>query len=313
MSPSQRPTESNAQDAAATFLGHERFTLTRYPTGFCHYVFEVAPDSGPKVVVRMGHEDTRKNLEGSVFWDRELTPLKLPTARILHHDLAAEFPYTILEHIQGSDLGQLFSSLAPSVRRQIAYSLAEIQSRVATLPRAQGFGYGFSFSDPRLRGSWRAILDEQLDRARQWIRSVGVASESHVERVSRELTKIRGYLDDVAPTPFLHDTTTKNVLVTESGLAGIVDIDDLCFGDPLYVLSLTYMALLSSRSSTDYVDFWSNAWELTSLQRTVMRIYTAIHCVGFIGEVGQRFNKDVVEIDHARLRYLEGILDDLFT
>ncbi len=313
MSPSQRPTESNAQDAAATFLGHERFTLTRYPTGFCHYVFEVAPDSGPKVVVRMGHDDTRKNLEGSVFWDRELTSLKLPTARILHHDLAAEFPYTILEHIPGSDLGQLFSSLTPSVRRQIAYSLAEIQSRVATLPRAQGFGYGFSFSDPRLRGSWRAILDEQLDRARQWIRSVGVASESHVERVSRELTKIRGYLDDVAPTPFLHDTTTKNVLVTESGLAGIVDIDDLCFGDPLYVLSLTYMALLSSRSSTDYVDFWSNAWELTSLQRTVMRIYTAIHCVGFIGEVGQRFNKDVVEIDHARLRYLEGILDDLFT
>jgi hypothetical protein len=120
-------------------------------------------------------------------------------------------------------------------------------------------------------------------------------------------------LDDVAPTPFLHDTTTKNVLVTENGLAGIVDIDDLCFGDPLYVLSLTYMALLSSRSSTDYVDFWSNAWELTSLQRTVTRIYTAIHCVGFIGEVGQRFNKDVVEIDHARLRYLEGILDDLLT
>jgi hypothetical protein len=313
MSPSQRPTESNAQEAAATFLGHESFTLNRYPTGLCHYVFEVVPDSGPKVVVRMGHEDTRKNLEGSVFWDRELTPLKLLTARILHHDLVAEFPYTILEHIQGTDLGQLYSSLTPSVRRQIAHSLVEIQSRVATLPRAQGFGYGFSFSDPRLRGSWRAILDDQLDRARQWIRSVGVASESHVERVSRELTKIRGYLDDVAPTPFLHDTTTKNVLVTESGLAGIVDIDDLCFGDPLYVLSLTYMALLSSRSSTDYVDFWSNAWELTSLQRTVMRIYTAIHCVGFMGEVGQRFNKDVVEIDHARLRYLEGILDDLLT
>jgi GNAT superfamily N-acetyltransferase len=167
----------------------------------------------------MGHEDTRKNLEGSVFWDRELTPLKLPTARILHHDLAAEFPYTILEHIKGADLGRLFSSLTPNVRRQIAHSLAEIQSRVAALPRAQGFGYGFSFSDPRLRESWRAILDEQLDRARQWIRSVGVASESHVERVSRELTKIRGYLDDVVPTPFLHDTTTKNVLVTEGGLA----------------------------------------------------------------------------------------------
>jgi len=313
MSPSQRPTENNARDAAANFLGDERFSLSRYPTGLCHYVFEVTPESGPKVVVRMGHEDTRKNLEGSVFWDRELAPLKLPTARILHQDLAAEFPYTILEHIKGADLGQLFSSLTPSVRRQIAHSLAEIQSRVAELSRAQGFGYGFSFSDSRLRGSWRAILDEQLDRALQWIRSVGVASESLVERVSRELSKIDRYLDDVVPTPFLHDTTTKNVLVNEGGLAGIVDIDDLCFGDPLYVLSLTNMALLSSRSTTDYVDFWSDAWALTSLQRVVMRIYTAIHCVGFIGEVGQRFNKDVVQIDYARLHYLEGILDDLLT
>ena len=100
MVPSQRPTESNARDAAATFLGHERFTLIRYPTGLCHFVFEVVPDSGPKVVVRMGHEDTRKNLEGSVFWDRELMPLRLPTARILHHDLVAEFPYTITPYIQ---------------------------------------------------------------------------------------------------------------------------------------------------------------------------------------------------------------------
>lgn len=103
------------------------------------------------------------------------------------------------------------------------------------------------------------------------------------------------------------------MLVNEGGLAGIVDIDDLCFGDPLYVLSLTHMALLSSHSATDYIDFWSNAWELTSLQRTVMRIYTAIHCVGFIGEVGQRFNKEVAEIDHAKLSYLEGILDSLLT
>lgn len=88
---SQRPTKSNAQDAAATFLGHERFTLTRYPTGLCHYVFEVIPDSGPKVPVRMGHEDTRKHLEGSVFWDMELMPLKLSTARILHHELGSRF------------------------------------------------------------------------------------------------------------------------------------------------------------------------------------------------------------------------------
>ena len=43
----------------------------------------------------------------------------------------------------------------------------------------------------------------------------------------------RAELDALSPVPFLHDTTTKNVIVTPEGsFSGIVDVDDLCFGDP---------------------------------------------------------------------------------
>jgi hypothetical protein len=46
--------------------------------------------------------------------------------------------------------------------------------------------------------------------------------------------------DRIAPTPFLHDTTTKNVIVTSEGhFSGIVDVDDLCLGDPRYPAALT--------------------------------------------------------------------------
>jgi hypothetical protein len=246
-----------------------------------------------------------------VFWDEQLKPLSLPTARILHHDLTAIFPYTILEHLHGKDLGEIFSSLAPAVRQKIARSIAEIQERVAELPKAQGYGYGYSYADPRLEKTWRGVLEEQLTRARQWIRGVGVAPESHVDRVEAALNELDGYLADVPSVPFLHDTTTKNVLVHEDGLVGIVDIDDLCFGDRLYVLSLTHMSLLSSQAPLDYIHAWSEAWNLTPTERRVMRLYTAIHCVGFIGEIGQRFNKEVAEIDYVRLRHLETTLDDL--
>ena len=259
----------------------------------------------------MGHEETRKHLEGSVFWDEQIKPLGLPTARVLRYDMTAPFPYTILEHLQGMDLGAVYPSLTSPVRKSIARSVAEIQDRVGKLPKAHGYGYGFSYSDSRLKPTWQSILEEQLIRARQWIRGVGIAPESHVDRVIDALGEIEGYVQAVEPVPFLHDTTTKNVLVTEGGLVGIVDIDDVCFGDRLYVLSLTNMALLSSRSSTDYVDFWIEAWNLSPSQRRVMRLYTAINCVGFIGEIGQRFNKDVVEIDYERLRHLEAILDHL--
>lgn len=311
MTTSLRPTERDAREVAARYIGHEKFTVSRYPTGFCHYVYEVTPEAGPKVVVRMGHEETREHLKGSIFWDQRLKPLNLPTARVLHHDLTAQFPYTILEHLQGKDLGEVVSSLTPDARRRIAQSVADIQERVAELPRAQGFGYAYSYSDPRLQSEWRGVLDQQLDRARRWIREGGLAPESHVDRVTRALQEIEGYINDIEPVAFLHDTTTKNVLVNESGLVGIVDIDDLCFGDRLYVLSLTNMAFFSARFVMDYIDFWSEAWNLTPFQHRVVRLYTAINCVGFIGEMGQRFNKDVAEVDHVRLRYLEGLLDNL--
>lgn len=311
MSTDNRPTENDAKGAAAHFLGHEDFTVRRYPTGLCHYVFEVSSQKGPKIVARMGHDDTREYLKGSVFWDDQLKPLNLPIAHILYHNLSGAFPYTILEHLPGTDLGNVFSSLSPQTRHKIACDVARIQDRVAELPQAKGFGYGFSYSDERLQPAWKPILEGQLSRAREWIRGVGVADEAHVDRVTEALRDIDGYLHDVEPVPFLHDTTSKNVLVNEQGLVGIVDIDDLCFGDRLYVLSLTHMSALSGRFPPDYVESWIEAWKLSPIQRQVLKVYTAINCVGFIGEVGQRFNKDVVEVDHGRLRHLETILDGL--
>ena len=311
MNTHNRPTELNAREAAARYLGHTDFTVRRYPTGLCHYVFEVTPSNAPKIVVRMGHDDTRKHLHGSVFWDSQLNPLNLPTARILVHNLTEVFPYTILEHLPGTDLGEAFTSLSSNVRGKVAREVARIQDSVALLPRAEGFGYGFSYSDERMQPTWKSFLQTQLDRAREWTRSAGVAPESHVDRVTQAVRELDGYLADVEPVPFLHDTTTKNVLVNEAGLVGIVDIDDLCFGDRLYVLSLTYMATLSAKLPSDYIESWSDAWKLTDTQRQVTKAYTAINCVGFIGEIGQRFNQEEASVDFGRLQYLEGILDGL--
>ena len=65
--------------------------------------------------------------------------------------------------------------------------------------------------------------------------------------VSELVTKARGELDSQPPIPFLHDTTTKNVIVTPEGaFSGIVDVDDLCFGDPRYVVALTLPSLTAA-------------------------------------------------------------------
>jgi aminoglycoside phosphotransferase (APT) family kinase protein len=68
--------------------------------------------------------------------------------------------------------------------------------------------------------------------------------------VTRLVSATRAQLDSLPPIPFLHDTTTKNVIVTPGGtFSGIVDVDDLCFGDPRYVVALTLASTLNSTNN----------------------------------------------------------------
>lgn len=43
---SQRPELRDAEHAVKEFLSHDRFSLTRFSTGLCHYVYEVRPENG---------------------------------------------------------------------------------------------------------------------------------------------------------------------------------------------------------------------------------------------------------------------------
>jgi hypothetical protein len=82
-------------------------------------------------------------------------------------------------------------------------------------------------------------------------------------------------------TPFLHDTTTKNVIVTLEGtFSGIVDVDDLCYGDPRYVVALTLAALMVSNCRLDYVDAWMRAANFRDdhISRLYVALFIAISC-----------------------------------
>jgi aminoglycoside phosphotransferase (APT) family kinase protein len=311
MTQNPRPTAANAQEVISCYLRGEVFTLRRFPTGLCHYVYEVVPERSAPVVLRMGHRETRPQLAGSLYWTERLRPLGVPLPAILAAELDGPFPYTILERIPGVDLGDVYPSLGPDARKCIAEAVVHLQGVVQNLPVASGYGFAYGYEDRRLQPSWHDVINQQLNRARQWIEMNGVCDSAHVDRVQSRLPSLRSYFDQVKPTPFLHDTTTKNVLVADSRLVGIVDVDDLCFGDPLLVLALTNMALRARDWDTDYVHHWAHAWNLDKVQHEALRFYTAVFCLTFMGELGQQFNKDSVEVHNDEAHRFEKILDAL--
>ncbi len=316
MSPStfRPPTEQDAAAIVHAVLGQPVVTTRRFPTGLCHYVYEVVTDS-QQLVVRIARPDTHVFLAGGVYWSRLLRPMGLPLPTLVYADLEAKlvpFAFMLLERLPGTDLGHLYHTLTRDEKYAIASDIVRLQAQVSALPHRARFGYANSLREPPPYRTWIDVVHQSLDRSRQRIERAGIVDPGHVTRVRQHTAHFESYLAQVVPTAFLDDTTTKNVIVNYGRLSGVVDVDVVCYGDPLWTVGLTQMALLNQGADLDYITAWTELLHITDEQQAALQFYCAVFCVDFLGELGQVFNKDRVEPhDEAKLGRLISILDDL--
>jgi aminoglycoside phosphotransferase (APT) family kinase protein len=282
---------SNVQLAAAIaarVLGCAPVTVRRFRTGARHHVFEIAFAGRPAVVVRIGDPSARAEMTGAVHLSGLLRPRGVPLPAILAEDVRAPHPWLVLERLPGTDLGEVIGRLTEAQLQAIAASVVQAQAIAAQTGSAGRYGYA-ARAKQAPHAAWSDVLDANLARSRRRIAAAGLFDVALVDIVQAEVTASRAQLDMIAPTPFLHDTTTKNVIVTAEGtFSGIVDVDDLCFGDPLYPAALTLAVLLAYGGPVSYVSAW--------LQRAgqpddrIFRLYVTLFVVDLMAEHGQPFN-----------------------
>lgn len=306
------PSPAHAAAIAARFTNVAVSNVARFTTGLSHFVYDVECADGFKLVVRMGRPDDRVTFDAAEYWSKLLRPVAIPLPELYGRGDYSGLPYLLLERLPGRDLHDEYLSLPADAKHRLARQIVEIQRVVSTLPIGGGYGFARHLDGPYWASTWPDFLHQLLDRSSRQIRVAGVVDIGPVERVAHALERDHDILKQVAPTPFLDDVTTKNVIVDAGRLSGIVDVDVLCFGDPLLTVALTQMALLSAGRTTDYVDMWCELVALTAEQRKALRLYTAVHCVGFLSEQGQTFNLDTAPVvEPARVAHLCAILDAL--
>lgn len=282
------PDESLALAIAERTCGEQPAFLRRFTTGARHYVYEVRFAGQAPVVVRIGDANAHSEVEGAVHLSEMLRPLGMPLPRLLAHDVSAPLPWIMLERLDGSDLGDTIAMLPDIALNGIAKAVARAQAIVATTPSAGRFGYA-ALPGRAPHASWRQVLQDNLDRSRRRITSAGLFDAALVDRVENLMQGLADQIDAVPATPFLHDTTTKNVIVTASGqFSGIVDVDDLCFGDPRYAAALTLAVLQAYGGPIRYVDYWLAA--AGQSDDDLFRLYVALFLLDLMGEHGQVFN-----------------------
>ena len=288
------PTDAHAAAIVADLYGLRPKAVRRFGTGNQHFVFEAVLTDRRTVVVRLSRAADVDIARGAVFWSRRLRPLGVPLPKLLHADLDMRtwpFPFIVLDRLPGTDLGNVYPDLTVRQRRDLACRLVEIQRIVTAQPEGTGFGFSRSDKGPFSAQSWPDVIAVDLERHRVRIRAAGLVDEQKVDAVERWADRLTDYLAAVRPTPFLHDITTKNVIVDRGGLSGIVDVDDLCFGDPLFLLALIRIALLAHDRDPAYIDDWLSLLRPDNDELAALDFYTAVHCVGFMGELGHRFNR----------------------
>jgi aminoglycoside phosphotransferase (APT) family kinase protein len=310
----QTPTIHDAIAVVQRVLGADVVHIERFGQGMAHWVYDVRTSDGQALVVRMTRPTQRWMFDGALHWHGLLAPRGVPLPPLVHADLAQDggFPTIIMERLPGTDLGLVYPALSGAQKHRLAHDIVRIQQIAQSLPLAHGFGFATSYDDPSLLPAWTDVITASLDRSQERIVSIGAVDARHVHRVRAQLRMVRDQLDTIEPRCFLDDTTTKNVIVHNGVLSGIVDVDMVCFGDPLFTVALTRMALLSLGWNTDYIDAWCQALNVTVDQQRLLNFYTAVFCVDFLSEQGQQFNKDKpIAVDANKVNLLLGILDRL--
>ena len=312
VAPSLLPDEVTAAKLFRLHSSEPIRAVARFPMGLRHCVYEIRTSTGAALVVRIATPASRPDLEGGLYWHPRLKAAGVPVPVLYGSSLADPFPYMLLERLPGSDLGQVYAALSSAAKQALAIRIVAIHKAVGGLPMARGFGFAHSFEqvDEAGQRSWTDVVAADVARSAERILRVGKIEERYVERARAVLTDHEAYLQSIRPVPFLDDMTTKNVIVDQGALTGIVDTDEICFGDPLFTLGLTNTALLSLGVDTDYVGYWLDAIGASRQQRTIVGAYSLVFCLNFMSELGQVFNRRI-EFNESHAQHLRDIFKQL--
>jgi aminoglycoside phosphotransferase len=290
-------TESLVRTLVAEVTGRPVSSVDRMAYGHGSITYRVDTDGGPWVILRTNtdpgvYAGTHGNLHA-------LRGLGFPVPSVLQADLTCSrytFAYVVTDTFPGRDLGFQLADMTAAQMTRLAEQVVGFERQVSALPHGSGFGFmpiGAAGGHDRwidaVRADRQVILgsadvsgDCGVDRGGD--RGVDREFEDLIAGLRRALDRSSARLDAIEPICFLDDLTTKNVIVHEGVLQGVVDFDVVCYGDPMYWLALTQVAILSDVGAAGqfYVDELTRLWAPSGFEMTNLALYSALHAAEFV-------------------------------
>lgn len=267
----------------------------RFSVGQGNFVFKINSENQTYVLRLNEHpyNETIKLL-------KDISELEINVSDPIFTGKEDKYFYMICNYIDGKDLGLVYKDLSDFEKRTIAEEVTVIQNKVASLPVLCEFN----------AIEW---INHMLERAKERIRQNGWFDTQKAENIGRLLPYFDDYFFNLKPVTYLDDISTKNLLINDGHVSGIIDIDWIEHGDPLTFIALTNVALMDMECDTDYVSYLLSERKTTELEYKVFLLYSLIYCVDFMGERGCTFNGKVVEVNIEIVDKLNRIYENLLS
>ena len=299
------PNENIAATVVSSMLDEKVLSSIRLATGDQHFVFAVKT-ANLEYVLRMTKEENKNFFTSAIYWQDKLLPLGVPLAKFIKSDLNGKyspFPALLMMRLPGDDLCNVYSSLTNLDKENLAKEMIIIQNTTKALPNGAGFGITSSYENTPEFQSWYDFLIQRLNLFMDVISKARSFDATQILKAISMANEIKDDLHTVKAEPFLWDASERNVLVYQGKISGIVDVDEICFGDPLFVLGLTYSALENEGHDTLYTDYWANNLNLDEKAKIRLEFYRLFYTVVFMRKHSMlSANNQKITFNVARLK-----------
>lgn len=302
--PSILPDEHAASSVVAAMTGEKVISASRMLTGDQNFVFAVKTTDS-EYVIRMTDVSHKEKFIAAIYWQKKLLPLGVPIAEFIITDMDgtySPFPALLMKRLLGDDLVNVYPNLTDADKKNLAAEIIKIQAVSNTLPEGPGFGITDSYEHAHEFKTWYEFLMQRLRFYKDHITKNKAFDPEKITKVISIAENMADELRAVRATPFLWDASERNVLIHNGKITGIVDVDELCFGDPLFVIALTSAALELEGLDTVYTDYWAELLHLDQKAQQRLAFYRLFYAAAFMRKHSvQTANSKKVMFDTERL------------
>jgi len=298
------PNENIAATVASSMTREKVLSADRMATGDQHFIFAIKTENS-EYVIRMTDLNQKNKFISAIYWQEKLLSLGIPLAKFIQSDLNgnySKFPALLMMRLPGNDLCNIYSNLTNSDKRNLAEEMIKIQALTNALPDGLGYGITDSYEQISVDKSWYDFLVNRLNLFMEHIKQNAVFDANEITKVILIAKNMEEEFRVIRARPFLWDASERNVIVHQGKISGIVDVDEICFGDPLFVIALTYVALKVDGYDTLYTDYWEEILKLDKQAQCRLEFYKLFYTVVFMRKHSMTSaNKQKIIFDIHRL------------